>query len=355
MANSINIDLGSLLPYFEEKLNSFIGRDMLSTTLKEIVRNVIQSGEQLSRSVQIVGMAQPIPIERIYQPTLLKNENFKPPQFCLQDLIERQQDAVIFAGPGFGKTTLLHWEYHHLRLKSSCLPLLFTLRWEGAVESLETIVSALQSGRHVTRDDKVRLVLFVDGYDEVSEDIRRRVSRTLMSYAALDVGQFYLTCREFYPIIDLKALHCRLASFCRDDSIRFIKAFAGVFSGSIDAELLFTELQGRGFADFLSHPLLLALVCILRTSANPNIPTNAIGLVRRAIDTLSFRWDASKSLHRGSGISLDGEERMRCLMRIAYRMDAMSSPAPRVEAAVKEHLHQILTCTFWVQPSPSLS
>src|SRR5439155_14471037 len=111
-------------------------------------------------------------------------------------------------------------------------------------------------------------LLLVDGYDEVNTDERKRVSEALLRYQARRAGKFYLTCREYYHVSQLNAPEVRLESFTRDDQVRFVSVFLSRFSViRQDAEVVIRQLEERGFAEFLSHPLLLTLACIVRTSS----------------------------------------------------------------------------------------
>jgi hypothetical protein len=106
----------------------------------------------------------------------------------------------------------------------------------------------------------------------------------------------------------------------------------------MDPDLLLAELEDHGLHEFAVHPLMLALVCILKTGPNKEIPRRAIGLIRRAIDTLTFRWDEAKYIHRESRVALDGDERVRCLMGIAFQMKTIQIPWPKVETVVRRYL-----------------
>jgi hypothetical protein len=70
--NQVSIDLGSALPYLEDKLKTLFNKDAASVAFQARVKSVLREGYHYSSSVQIVGMAEPIPIFRIYQPTTLK-------------------------------------------------------------------------------------------------------------------------------------------------------------------------------------------------------------------------------------------------------------------------------------------
>jgi predicted NACHT family NTPase len=106
----------------------------------------------------------------------------------------------------------------------------------------------------------------------------------------------------------------------------------------MDSEAVLDELRTHGFSSFVEHPLMLTLVCILKSSSSPNIPRRAIGLVRRAIDTLTWRWDEQKGISREAEVPLDGEERVRCLMRVAFGMNKLEEIRDNVEGLVRDYL-----------------
>jgi hypothetical protein len=370
MPDDVSIDVGSLYPYVEDRVLSLFGKDVATAEWKQTVQRLVRTSMQESSHVQCVGMATPIPIQEIYQPTGLLRPvggRDKRPQVAsisglsgksfidwrlLSDdcrsqreeevsystFLEEGADAVILAGPGWGKTTLLHWMHQELVNSDSFVPLLFTLRRPDVCQELDEFVRQLETGRTL-RQRKV--VLLVDGYDEVDVDHRQRISGALMRFRALQAGRFFLTCRSFYDIYDLAAIRCRLGAFQDLHARRFIRSFSAAYGVPIGEEDLLRELIEHGLQEFSAHPLMLALVCILKTGPNPTIPRRAIGLIRRALDTLTFRWDEAKYIKRASEIALDGEERLRCLMRIAFDMKSLQFPWTAVERSIAKHLDLI--------------
>jgi hypothetical protein len=388
MPDDVSIDVGSMYPYLEDRVLSFFGKDAATTEWKQRIQRLVRTSMEESSYVQCVGMARPIPIREIYQPTgLIRPADGLQHQskvFSLTDLhsyasdetsvqlgsgraaratisrltipwsqlsdgcqsraeeevpfstfLEEGLDAVILAGPGWGKTTLLHWIHQQLIESDPFVPLLFTLRRPDVCQELEEFVRQLEKGRTVR---KRSVVLLVDGYDEIDVEHRQRVSSVLMRFRALETGRFFLTCRSFYDIYDLKAIRCRLGAFSTDHAHQFIKSFSKAYGVQIDDQELLAELVEHGLKEFSSHPLMLALVCILKTGPNQSIPRRAIGLIRRAIDTLTFRWDEAKYIKRMSQVPLDGEERVRCLMRVAFDMKSLQCPWAAVEKSIAKHL-----------------
>lgn len=346
MNGDINIDIGSAIPYAIERVLSIFGKDSISQAIKEKLNRQIQISTQEASWVQCVGMDRPIPITDIYQPTRLTSAAGSSIQRRVRtvdfwSLLEANSDALIFAGPGQGKTTLLHWIYANLLKNKEWIPILFTLRWPKAVNDLSDFVNELNSSKAHTRLRVSRIALLVDGYDEISSDERKEISASLREFQSLQLGNFFLTCRTFYDVIDLKAPHFYIDNFKRKDAAGYANSFAKTYGADINAEQLLSELDEHGFEDFYSRPLMLALVCILKSGPMPQLPRNTIGLIRRAVDTLTFRWDESKGLSRDSRINLDGDERVRCLMRIAFHMSSLYESEFQVHSYVATHLKLI--------------
>jgi hypothetical protein len=173
MSGDISFDLGSALPYLEQRILGLFGRDSGSIEWNNRVKNLIRLSAEQASHVQCVGMHTPIPIGQIYQPTrLTRSGGLKEQEIEAAELLAASDDAIIFAGPGWGKTTLLHHWYCSL-VNQDSTPILFTLRWETAVDDLDEFVSRLSQAKS---SDK-KLVLLVDGYDEITEKERLTVSR----------------------------------------------------------------------------------------------------------------------------------------------------------------------------------
>lgn len=243
---------------------------------------------------------------------------------------------MIFGGPGRGKTMLLRHLFATISRSPRELPLLFTLRWPGTTGELVEFVEQLSAGRF-PRKEPQRVVLLVDGLDEVPRDERLRVAAALRQYAALEIGPFYVTCRSFYSPGDIVAAQYDIAPFTIEDCRAFVEAFARAYGSRFDGASLLAELHERNLDDFVTHPLMLTLVCILKSGPMPALPRTTVGLMRRALDVLTFRWDEAKGIYRESRIQLDGDERVRCMMRVAYEMNGLVSPSYLIERTVREH------------------
>ena len=340
MSEGISVDLGSILPYLEDKVRSLLGRDIEHVRARRILERHLRLAAHDCAAVQVVGMDRPVPIFDIYQPTRLVSSRASSATIDFSQLIRGGESAVIFGGPGRGKTMLMRHLFASLSRSPRELPLLFTLRWPGTTSELVEFVEQLGVGR-MPRKDPQRVVLLVDGLDEVPRDERVRVASALRRYSSLELGPFYVTCRSFYSPGDIVAPQYDIAPFTIDDCRAFVEAFACAYGSRFDAASLLSELHERNLDDFITHPLMLTLVCILKSGPMPALPRTTLGLMRRALDVLTFRWDEAKGIYRESRIELDGDERVRCMMRVAYEMNALVSPSYIVERTVREHLKLI--------------
>jgi hypothetical protein len=165
------------------------------------------------------------------------------------------------------------------------------------------------------------------------------VSQTLRDASSVAGIRFLLTCRLFYDIIDLSAPIYYISGFTREDAVAFARTFAKVYGVDFDAEALLRDLEAHGFSDFLEHPLLLTLACLLKTHLQPDLPRRTVALIRNALDVLRLKWDYEKGLRRETSYPVDGEDRLRCLMRIAFHMKDLEAPETQVIRRAREFLN----------------
>ena len=208
-----------------------------------------------------------------------------------------------------------------------------------SVDDLEEFVRRCGiGGRFDKLAKKAMPVLLVDGYDEISTADRHRVSEALTEFQSLKKGCFYLTCRSFYDVYDLRANRFEIERFTNEHQINFIRAFSEIYEIPIHAENLVSQLNSRGLKDLAAHPLTLTLICMLKSGVLPDLPDNTLALLKRAFDLLTLRWDQQKGVSREAQVALDGEERIRCLMRVAYKMMELRASQEEVEGFVREYL-----------------
>jgi hypothetical protein len=351
-STSITFDLGESLPYLEQKFLRIFGKDEISLGEAEWFKSLQKTAVVQASQVHCVGAHRPIPFEKVYQPTrltykkstdlsaeiyafenrlsraILAEKIFEEHAISVDDFISSREDAIIYAGPGWGKTTFLHHVFRRFLKSEGTLPVLITLRRESAVEDLRRLVDAASRVRK--KQHKSQIMLLVDGYDELKTAHRHSVSESLLKYQSLELGNFLLTCRDYYPVYDVAATEVRIDRFTTDDRYRFVTAFLTNFASPLDPVKVVDELESRGLSDLLSHPLLLSLACILKTGASTLQARSVTRLLERALELLCYQWDEKKGVDRESSTPLDGKDRLKVLRRIAYI--AKSSHLSRIAA-----------------------
>ena len=137
-------------------------------------------------------MHGPLPLQDIFQPTKLlwkvpyitlagangRRTSFDLPQNPVtpEDFFHIPTSAAIFAGPGWGKTTFLHYLLVSNAKSKQYIPILITLRRPGATDDLTKLTVVLSSLKKLRRG--LQILLLVDGYDEVPTLVRKQVSES---------------------------------------------------------------------------------------------------------------------------------------------------------------------------------
>lgn len=325
---AISVDIGNAIPYFVDRFLEVVGRDPSSESLRRWFTELQSVGFLHASTVHCVGLHTPMSLSEMYQPLRLQwqsteahegGQQVSLPNEPIEDnsLLEPPANAVILAGPGRGKTTVLKFVFLRSFESKKSIPVIIFLRHPKAADNLETLVDTLDRIPSVRRQ-QLPVLLLVDGYDEIARPARVQVSAALMRYMAMRRGKFLLTCRENYDIYDLPVPRASVLPFGEREQYNFVKNFCRAYTASLVPEAFISEMKLRGLDDFLEHPLLLGLACIVKAGHVPLHSRSILGLIERAIDTLTFRWDEGKGVARESQVPLDGRDRIKLLMRVAF-------------------------------------
>jgi hypothetical protein len=358
---AVSIDASALV-YLEQRFLKLFGKDAENKELAEWFSGLQKSALIQTAHVQCLGMRNPMPFPDIYQQTRLivspdpntdvheesfvwndrmsrsvrRARAFNEQIITVNEFLWRDQDAIIRSGPGWGKTTLMHYIYRSTRLNESLLPVLFTLRRPTAVADLERYVSACSKIQKTA--NRACTLLLVDGYDEVGTEDQKRVSEAILAYQSHGAGKFYLTCRDYYEVSQLKAPEVRIDAFSREDQVNFVKVFMQAYGCAHNPVEVVEELERREFNEFLEHPLLLTLACIVKTSPMTAQPRSGLRLLRNALNVLCYKWDEEKKISRGSSTPLEGDDRIHILAKIAYRSQSPFVKQEKAESITRKQL-----------------
>lgn len=212
-STSINITAGAL-EFAEQKFLTLFGKDSESLQLASWFKGLQETALTQTATVHCVGMRNPLAFDSIYQPTrllvgpdegevlptdsyawedrvsrsILHGRAFNEKSITVDEFLRRDQDALIFGGPGWRKSTFLHHIFRSTFKHDDVLPVLITLRRPTAVDDLERYVDACS--RIQKKQHRACTLLLVDGYDEVNTDQRKRVSEALLQFQARRAGKF---------------------------------------------------------------------------------------------------------------------------------------------------------------------
>src|ERR1022692_2621583 len=130
----INVDLGDSIPFLWDKFSRILGKDPELLELQTWFYELQRIGWNDASSVQCIGMHTPLPLKDIYRPTRLlwqatylsiisKSGERRDIQLAKEPVtpdtfLRTDTSAAIVAGPGWGKTTFLHYLFLHF-IKSS--------------------------------------------------------------------------------------------------------------------------------------------------------------------------------------------------------------------------------------------
>ena len=315
--NSVNVNVGELVEYSSNKLLRAIGKDSFTVGLKNKLKERIKIELFNASYIKSIGMVKPIKINDIYQPTVIKTNSYE--KIDHQSLIEKNDSYIIKGHPGSGKSIFLNWILCNDLSKNDPIKLMYRLRAPGEIEELSHFVEEIIETKAIKKKEK--FLILVDGYDEVNELQRKIISQILGKILITDKIQFILTCRYYYHIYDLKVKEYYVSPFSIFDAENFLKIYLKLYNVKDTPDKVINELVANGFSDYLENPLMLTLICVLKTSSLKNLPKQTVSLVQRAVDTLGWRWDESKGVSRESKYPLDARNRIDLLEQIAYNFE----------------------------------
>ena len=314
---------------------------------------------ELYDSMQIMGMAKPVPLDNIFTEAYLLDKPAALGRFDIERLkqlsadptappanaeringlrlVKEQGNLFILGKPGAGKTTFL--KYITLKAAEQVIdkvPIFISLK-EWADSSLELlpfmaerfdicdffkaepfVEELLKSGQAI--------VLF-DGLDEVNQESgqRDKQTREMNKYIRkYNRTQYLITCRiaatdyTFEPFT-----YVEIADFTENQIKTFVANWFRTQEGERDEEACnkflaeFGREDNKGLRELARTPLLLTLLC-LAFDETMTFPQRRVEIYKEALDALLKKWDSSRRIKRDEvyrKLSLGHKENM--LARIA--------------------------------------
>jgi hypothetical protein len=100
MGDGFSVELGrGLFEYLEDRVSKIVGLDSNSLEWKHRISALIRRSLTEASHVQCVGMARPVPISQLYQPTRMLRGPSRE-EVGIDSVLVSREDAIVFAGPG---------------------------------------------------------------------------------------------------------------------------------------------------------------------------------------------------------------------------------------------------------------
>lgn len=336
-------------------------------------------------SMQIMGMAAPVPLEDIFTEAYMLD---KPTAFSRFDiehlkrlsadpsappdtkringlrLVIEKGNLFILGKPGAGKTTFL--KYIAVKAAEQTIdkvPIFVSLKqWaDSGLELMPFIEKRFDiCGFPVAQPFVEELlksgnaIVLFDGLDEVNQEGGQRDKQTRWMKEFIeqyDQTQCLITCRiaasdyTFEPFT-----YIEIADFTEPQIKTFVGNWFRDKEGEKDEETgdkflaEFTRDDNKGLRDLARTPLLLTLLC-LAFNETLAFPQRRVEIYQEALDALLKKWDSSRRIKRDEvyrKLSLGHKENM--LARIAaetFEMNEYFIPQPELERLITSYVKNV--------------
>src|SRR3989440_722094 len=342
--------------------------------------------KKLYGTMQIMGMAKPVPLDDIFTDAYMLD---KPTAFGRFDIERLKQGAAdpdapppdaeringlrlvrekgnlfILGKPGAGKTTFLKYiALQAAEQNIDKIPIFISLKlWSdsgtelmpfiaerfdicGFPEAQPFVEELLKSGSAI--------VLF-DGLDEVNQESGQRDTQTRAMnnfVEKYDQTQCLITCRlaasdySFQPFT-----YVEIADFTENQIKTFVGNWFRNQEGEKDEETCkkflseFARDDNKGLRDLARTPLLLTLLC-LAFNETLTFPQRRVEIYQETLDALLKKWDSSRRIKRDDvyrKLSLGHKENM--LARIAaetFEKNEYFIPQPELERLITDYAKNV--------------
>jgi hypothetical protein len=297
-------------------------------------RTYRQELQRLYGSMQIFGMARPIPLTDIFtdiylldKPTAWRrhsidvfhthtssesNEIGTAKRYNGVDLVHAQSRLFILGQPGAGKTTFLKYlVMQAISGELDAIPIFIPLKswWDSNVDLLAFMVrqfticgfpDAQPFVEHILEEGKA-IVLF-DRLDEVNLESngRHRITRAIHDCVQqYGKSRMVITCRTAATeYIFERFNYCEVADSTEAQIDMFVERWFQHDEAKREAfRKAFSHEEHKGLRDLARRPLLLTMLC-LTFEETMAFPRRRAELYEEAIGALLKKWDSSRSIQR---------------------------------------------------------
>ena len=337
--------------------------------------------KKLYGTMQIMGMAEPVPLNDIFtdaymldKPTALSRFDIEHLKQMSADpdaspqtdrvkglsLVRRKDNLFILGKPGAGKTTFLkHIALQAAEQKFDKIPIFISLKeWAdtGSEFLLPFIVerfdicdfpAALLFVEELLKSGSA-IVLF-DGLDEVNQDSGQRDHQTRLINNFVDKydqTQCLITCRRAASDYSFQPFtYIEMADFTEKQIQIFVGNWFRKDKETRDRFLAeFAKDDNKGLRDLARTPLLLTLLC-LAFAETLTFPQRRVEIYEEALDALLKKWDSSRRIKRDEAyrkLSLGHKENMlACIGAETFEKSEYFIPQPELERRITDYVKNV--------------
>lgn len=254
-------------------------------------------------------------------------------RFPAVEFVDLNPRLVILGKPGSGKTTFLKFlaiQCIRGELLPGHVPIFVMLR-RFSEDQVEPDLFQYILGKFelcgLERHELIqllkysRLLILLDGLDEVNESDRRVITNHIQAFSNQFHGnRFIVTCRTAAQEYAFdKFAEVEIADFSMQQIVAFSRNWFKHVEDEPKAQKFLEQLQqNKRIQELATSPLLLTLLCIVFGDSG-DFPKNRSELYEEGLDVLLKRWDANRNIERGQTYrNLSRQRKEDLLSQIAY-------------------------------------
>lgn len=257
--------------------------------------------------------------------------------------------------PGSGKTTYLKWmalQCSQGNLLPDYVPVFLSCGVfveEPRGGQLRSHIVNYFARRNIPQPETVtdkllrhgRLLVILDSFDDLPEDIRGRIRTQLLDLVArYQQCHFIVSCRPPLRLHLVGFQRVEIAEFRRPQITEFAKRWFELMDGYDRSDRFLDRLRKhRAIGEMAKTPLLLPMLCSV-FAIEGEFPKNRMSLYRKGFDILLSEWDTSQHRHRDSSYAkLSNKAKVVLLSEIAthfFRNGKVLFHRYEVEAVVEK-------------------